>query len=83
MPSIWEVILAGPADTAIPLTAPHAVISGWLDDPISRPGASTAVGQQSEHGPPHPGRQGAACWDAVGIHGQASATGERLYWAVL
>ena len=44
MPSIWEVMLAGPADTAIPLTAPHAVISGWLDDPASRPGASTAVG---------------------------------------
>jgi CRISPR-associated protein Cas2 len=28
-------------------------------------------------------RQCAACWDAVGIHGQATATGEPLYWAVL
>ena len=28
-------------------------------------------------------RQCAACWEAVGIHGQASATGEPLYWAVL
>jgi len=50
MPSIWEVVLAGRADTPIPLTAPHAVISGWLDDPTSRPGASTAFGSQSEHG---------------------------------
>ncbi len=32
MPSRWEVMLAGPADAAIPLTAPHAVVSGWLDD---------------------------------------------------
>ena len=28
-------------------------------------------------------RQCAACWETVGIHGQASATGEPLYWAVL
>ena len=28
-------------------------------------------------------RQCAACWDAVDIHGQASADGEPLYWAVL
>jgi CRISPR-associated protein Cas2 len=28
-------------------------------------------------------RQCAACWEAVGIHGQASAAGEPLYWAVL
>ena len=28
-------------------------------------------------------RQCAACWEAVGIHGQASTTGEPLYWAVL
>jgi CRISPR-associated protein Cas2 len=28
-------------------------------------------------------RQCAACWNEVGIHGQASATGEPLYWAVL
>ena len=28
-------------------------------------------------------RQCAACWDAVGIHGQAAVTGEQLNWAVL
>jgi CRISPR-associated protein Cas2 len=28
-------------------------------------------------------RQCAACWEAVGIHGQASVAGEALYWAVL
>ncbi len=33
MPSRWEVTLAGPADAGIPLTAPLAVVSGWLDDP--------------------------------------------------
>jgi hypothetical protein len=32
MPSRWEVPLLGPADAAIPLSAPLAVISGWLDD---------------------------------------------------
>jgi CRISPR-associated endoribonuclease Cas6 len=41
MPSRWEVMLTGPADAAIPLTAPHAVISGWLDDRgIGRDGPS-------------------------------------------
>jgi CRISPR-associated protein Cas2 len=28
-------------------------------------------------------RQCAACWDAVGVHGQATADSEPLYWAVL
>jgi CRISPR-associated protein Cas2 len=28
-------------------------------------------------------RQCAACWDAVGIHGQTTVTDEPLYWAVL
>ncbi len=32
MPSRWEVLLAGPADAAIPLTAPMAIVSDWLDD---------------------------------------------------
>ena len=32
MPSRWEVALAGPADAGVPLAAPHAVVSGWLDD---------------------------------------------------
>src|SRR5450755_2836295 len=50
MPSTWEVILAGPADAAIPLTAPHAVISRWLDDPAQRPGTSPAALPRSEHG---------------------------------
>lgn len=52
MPSTWEVTLAGPADTAIPLTAPHAVISRWLDDPYSRPGTRTTAPAQSDHGAP-------------------------------
>ena len=53
MPSSWEVTLAGPADAAIPLAAPHAVISGWLDDPAQRartPGRGRAP--RSEHGGP-------------------------------
>jgi CRISPR-associated protein Cas2 len=28
-------------------------------------------------------RQCAACWEAVGIHGQATVAGQALYWAVL
>lgn len=28
-------------------------------------------------------RQCAACWDAIGIYGQATVTDEPLYWAVL
>ena len=28
-------------------------------------------------------RQCAACWEAIGIHGQATVAGEALYWAVL
>ena len=50
MPSIWEVMLAGPADAPIPLTAPHAVISRWLDDPAQRPGACPVAAPRSEHG---------------------------------
>jgi CRISPR-associated endoribonuclease Cas6 len=33
VPSRWEVQLAGPVNAAIPLAAPLAVVSGWLDDP--------------------------------------------------
>ena len=47
MPSRWEVILDGPADAAIPLTAPHAVVSGWLDD--RGPGPHSAQAARSEH----------------------------------
>ncbi len=49
MPSTWEVTLAGPADAPIPLTAPHAVISRWLDDPAPLRGTSPAEVPQSEH----------------------------------
>ncbi len=31
-------MLAGPSDIPIPLTAPHAVVSRWLDDPPGRQG---------------------------------------------
>ena len=48
MPSNWEVTLVGPADAAIPLTAPHAVISRWLDDP-ARDNARPDNAPQSEH----------------------------------
>ena len=50
MPSTWEVTLSGPADAAVPLTAPHAVISRWLDDPAPRSGTSPATTPRSEHG---------------------------------
>ncbi len=36
MLSRWEVQLAGPAAAPIPLAAPHAVLSRWLDDPPGR-----------------------------------------------
>jgi CRISPR-associated endoribonuclease Cas6 len=32
MPSRWEVALTGPQDVPVPLGAPQAVVSGWLDD---------------------------------------------------
>ena len=47
MPSRWDVTLAGPADAAIPLTAPHAVVSGWLDD--HGPGLHGAPARRSGH----------------------------------
>jgi len=28
-------------------------------------------------------RQCAACWEAIGVHGQAAVAGRPLYWAVL
>jgi hypothetical protein len=47
MPSRWEVALTGPRDAPVPLGAPQAVVSGWLDD---RPQASAArPGVQSAH----------------------------------
>jgi hypothetical protein len=61
-------MLDGPEDAAIPLTAPHAVISGWLDDPACGgpehgPVPVPGPGPRSEHngpvkrwacGPPRP-----------------------------
>jgi CRISPR-associated endoribonuclease Cas6 len=51
MPSRWEVKLAGPTAGAIPLTAPFAFISSWLDDhaqPNSAGPAGTTA-RQSGH----------------------------------
>jgi CRISPR-associated endoribonuclease Cas6 len=48
VPSRWEVPLAGPADAAIPLAAPLAVVSGWLDD--RQPGGGdSASSARSRH----------------------------------
>jgi len=49
MPSRWEVSLSGPAEAAISLTAPHAVVSRWLDNP-RRPKGGTVRGPRSDHG---------------------------------
>lgn len=43
MPSRWEVALAGPGGADIPLAAPHAVASGWLDDRSSGPVAAQGI----------------------------------------
>jgi CRISPR-associated endoribonuclease Cas6 len=48
MPSRWDLALAGPAEAGIPLAAPHAVVSGWLDDRSTGPRESRAG--RSEHG---------------------------------
>ena len=49
MPSRWEIALSGPADAAISLTAPHAVVSRWLDDPLQPKGCAARV-PRSDHG---------------------------------
>lgn len=49
MPSRWEVRLCGPTDAEIPLSAPLAVVSGWLDDPPGR-GRGSSAGAGSGHG---------------------------------
>lgn len=50
MPSRWEIILTGPAGAAIPLTAPQAVVSSWLDDPpYLAPGGVGSEGRRSAH----------------------------------
>ncbi len=78
MPSRWEVRLAGPADTRIPLAAPMAVVGGWLDDRRVRgsqeglPGAGRsghddqarrwACGPLGTWTPAGPDQAGAAIW---------------------
>ena len=75
MPSIWEVMLAGPADAPIPLTAPHAVISRWLDDPAQRPSDSPAGVPRSDHG----GRvKKWACGPPRAVTGDGTGTGIAL-----
>lgn len=50
MPSRWEILLAGPQEAAIPLAAPQAVVSGWLDDPPARDGEpGLGAGLRSAH----------------------------------
>lgn len=49
MPSWWEVPLAGPADAAIPLAAPMAVVSGWLDDQEDRSRPGSGAGSRNGH----------------------------------
>ena len=50
MPSRWEVLLAGLQDAPVPLAAPQAVVSGWLDDPPPRVTEPAAVaGARSAH----------------------------------
>lgn len=49
MPSRWEVILEGPRDVPVPLGAPQAVVSGWLDDPPRNTGAGSGLPARSAH----------------------------------
>jgi hypothetical protein len=54
MPSRWQVSLAGPARAAVPLSAPLAAVSQWLDDPLPRggpgPGGPARAAAGSGHG---------------------------------
>jgi CRISPR-associated endoribonuclease Cas6 len=50
MPSRWDIPLVAPGHAPLPLTAPHAVVSGWLDD-REQPGAEAEAA---------PGRSGHA-----------------------
>ncbi|HET9894386.1 MAG TPA: CRISPR system precrRNA processing endoribonuclease RAMP protein Cas6 [Streptosporangiaceae bacterium] len=50
MPSRWAVNLAGPSDAPVPLAAPHAVVSRWLDDPPGGQGDGAAASRRSGHG---------------------------------
>jgi CRISPR-associated endoribonuclease Cas6 len=46
VPSRWEVALVGPAEVPVPLAAPLAVVSGWLDDPLA---GGLSPGRRSGH----------------------------------
>jgi hypothetical protein len=75
MPSRWEVMLAGPQDAPVPLAAPQAVVSGWLDDPRPRgPGLAPVAGARSAHADP------ARAWACGPLqtspHGQLGETGD-------
>lgn len=48
MPSQWEVTLTGSAGAGIPLAAPHAMVSGWLDDRAQYPGGRYDHGSQAK-----------------------------------
>lgn len=52
MPSRWEVRLTGPRDAPVPLAAPQAVVSGWIDDPPRRGTVPVPEGVRSAHGGP-------------------------------
>jgi CRISPR-associated endoribonuclease Cas6 len=53
MPSRWEVLLTGPQNAPVPLAAPQAVVSGWLDDPPVRDlGRAQPAGVRSAHADP-------------------------------
>lgn len=72
MPSRWEVELTGPAGAPVPLTAPQAVVSGWLDDPRPRrPATGTAEPGRSGHADPV--RKWACGPISPGVGGAASA----------
>lgn len=60
MPSRWEVLLSGPSCEPVPLTAPHAVVSRWLDDPPARPGNDSPPGHPRRSGHEDQARQWAA-----------------------
>jgi CRISPR-associated endoribonuclease Cas6 len=52
MPSRWEVALTGPREAPVPLAAPQAVVSGWLDDRSNGTGSASRAGERSAHAAP-------------------------------
>ncbi len=51
MPSSWTVTLSGPADPDIPVNAPHAVVSQWLDENHKAPVKGYAISPPQSQGP--------------------------------